>query len=253
MSEKVEKKETKKEVKTKETKPAKKEHKEKIVVDSTKENTKEKAAFVKKQSPFAKYKLFNKWSFNDVVVSDLSLINYINLDPVIIPHSFGTKSQKKFGKANINIVERLINKAMRSGQGKRKLSGKYIRGRNGCGKKLQVMQIVEDAFDLIEKQTKQNPIQVLVTAIENTAPREDVTRIKRGGIAYSLAVDVSPMKRLDEAVKNLALAGFGNSYKSTTDAPKALADEIIAAAANDAKSLGIKRRDEVERIAKASR
>lgn len=219
---------------------------------ATKEEVK-KPIFVKKQSPFKDYKLFNKWNFSEVVISDPSLMNYINLDPVIIPHSFGTKSQKKFGKANINIVERLINKAMRSGQGKRKLSGKYIRGRNGCGKKLQVMQIVEDAFTQVEQQTKKNPIQVLVTAVEFSAPREDVTRVKKGGIAYTLAVDVSPMKRLDEAIKNIALAGFGNSYRTSISASKALADEIIAASNNDNKSVAIKRRDEVERIAKSSR
>jgi small subunit ribosomal protein S7 len=209
--------------------------------------------FVKKVTPFDDYKLFNKWAFKDVVVSDLSLVSYINLDPVIIPHSFGRKSQGRFAKMNINIVERLINKAMRSGQGKRKLSGRYIRGRNGCGKKLQVMQIVEDAFTLVEEKTKTNPIQVLIQAIQNSAPREDVTRMKRGGVAYSIAVDVSPLKRLDAAIKNLALAGFGNSFNNKTEASVALAEEIISASKNDIKSIAIKRRDEVERIAKASR
>ncbi|MDD3159673.1 MAG: 30S ribosomal protein S7 [Candidatus ainarchaeum sp.] len=209
--------------------------------------------FVKKKSPFADYKLFNKWSFDEVVVTDPSLMKYINLDPVIIPHSFGRKSQGRFAKININVVERLINKSMRSGQGKRKLSGKFMRGRNGCGKKLQTMQIVEDAFAIVAEKSKENPIQMLVRAVENSAPREDVTRVRRGGVIYSLAVDVSPMKRLDEAIKNIALAGFGNSYRSRTEASEALAEEIISAAANDNKSLAIKRRDEVERVAKASR
>ncbi|MFA5763804.1 MAG: 30S ribosomal protein S7 [archaeon] len=197
--------------------------------------------------------MFNKWSSKDVIVTDLSLVSYINLDPVIIPHSFGRKSQGRFAKMNINVVERLINKAMRSGQGKRKLSGRYIRGRNGCGKKLQVMQIVQDAFTIVEQKTKQNPIQVLIQAIENSAPREDVTRMKRGGVAYSIAVDVSPLKRLDAAIKNIALAGFGNSFNTKTEAHEALAEEIISASKNDIKSIAIKRRDEVERIAKASR
>jgi len=142
---------------------------------------------------------------------------------------------------------------MRSGQGKRKLSGKYIRGRGSCGKKMQALQIVERAFDIIEKKTKKNPIQVLVDAVENSAPREDITRIKRGGVAYSLAVDVSPIKRLDEALKNLALAGFGNSFNKKVSAEEALAEEIIAAAAGDMKSSALKRREEVERVAKASR
>ena len=209
--------------------------------------------FVKKVSQFSEYKLFNKWSMSDVYVTDPSLAKYINLDPIIVPHTFGRKTQGRFAKANLNIVERLINKSMRSGQGKRKLSGKFIRGRGSCGKKVQAMQIVERAFEIVEKQTKKNPIQVLVNAIENAAPREDITRIKRGGVAYSLAVDVSPMKRLDEAVKNIALAAFGNSFNKKVSAESAMADEIIAAANNDIKSSAIKRKDEVERIAKASR
>lgn len=213
----------------------------------------EKSVFVKKRLQFADYKLFNKWSFEDVVVSDLSLIKYINLNPVVVPHSFGRKTRGRFERQNLNIVERLINKLMRSGQGKRKLSGKYIRGRGSCGKKIEAVTIVEKAFEIIEKQTKQNPIQVLVKAIENSAPREDITRIKRGGVAYSLAVDLAPMKRLDEAVKNLALGGFGASFNKKVSAEQALADELIAAANNDIKSTSIKRKDEVERIAKASR
>jgi len=212
-----------------------------------------KPFFIKKKSQFSDYKLFNKWSFSDVIITDPSLVKYMNIDPIVIPHSFGRKTQGRFEKANLNVVERLVNKIMRSGQGKRKLSGKFIRGRGSCGKKMEAIQIVEGAFDIIEKQKKQNPIQVLVKAIENSAPREDVTRIKRGGVAYSLAVDVSPLKRLDESIKNIALGGFGGSFNKKVSASQALAEEIIAASANDIKSSAIKRKDEVERIAKASR
>jgi small subunit ribosomal protein S7 len=213
----------------------------------------EKTIIVKKKSQFAKHKLFNRWSFDEVVISDPSQVNYVNLEPMIVPHSFGRKSRGRFAKKNINVVERLANKMMRSGQGKRKLSGKYIRGRNGCGKKVQVLQIVEGAFEIVETKTKKNPIQVLVDAISNATPHEDVTRVKKGGVAYSVAVDVSPMKGLDESLKNIALAGFGNSFNKKTTAEEALAEEIIAAAANDVKSLAVKRKDEVERIAKSSR
>lgn len=212
-----------------------------------------KPFFVKKKSQFSDYKLFNRWSFADVIISDPSMVRYVNLDPIIIPHSFGRKTRGRFEKANVNIVERLVNKLMRSGQGKRKLSGKFIRGRGSCGKKMEAIDIVENAFDLIEKQTKQNPIQVYVRAVENSAPREDVTRVKKGGVAYTLAVDVSPLKRLDEAIKNIALGGFGGSFNKKISASAALADEIIAASNNEIKSSSIKRKDEVERIAKASR
>ena len=142
---------------------------------------------------------------------------------------------------------------MRSGQGKKKMSGKYIRGRNGCGKKLQAMKIVENAFDIINKRTKENPIQVLVKAIENAGPREDTTRIKKGGISYTVSVDVSPMKKVDEALKNISLAAFSQSFDRKVKAEEALATELIAAAKEDTSSFSVKRRDEVERIAKSSR
>ncbi len=207
----------------------------------------------KRDDSFSNKKLFGKWGFMEVKVNDISLAKYINLGSITIPHTFGRKTRGKFEKQNLNIVERLVNKLMKSGQGKRKMSGKYVRGRYGCGKKIQAMHTVEDAFTIVESKTNQNPIQVLVKALENSAPREDVTRVKKGGIAYAVAVDVSPMKRLDEAIKNIALATFVNSFKNKKTGAEALAEELIAAGENDMKSASVKRRNEVERIAKASR
>ena len=198
-------------------------------------------------------KIFDKWDVSGVKIEDPSLANHVSLDTRIVLHSFGRGTRKKFEKSKVNIVERLINKMMRSGQGKKKLSGKYIRNRNGCGKKLQAMEIVEGALEIVEKKTNQNPIQVLIQAIENSGPREDTTRLKRGGVSYALAVDVAPMKKVDESLKNLALATFASSFKKKKSAEAALAEEIIAAAKGENTSYGIKRRDEVERIAKASR
>src|SRR3989338_7244014 len=158
--------------------------------------------------------LFGRWDTKDVKISDIGLSKYLNMDARVVPHTFGKISRNPLKKANVNLVERLANKIMRSGQGKRKLSGKYVRGRGSCGKKLQALEIVETAFEKIERQTKENPVQTLVRAIENAAPREDVTRIKRGGISYAQAVDIAPLKRVDESLKNLALAGFGNSFNN---------------------------------------
>lgn len=196
---------------------------------------------------------FGKWDSAEVKIADVGLARYINLETKIVPHSFGRKAKKRFDKGSIDIVERLINKIMRSGQGKRKLSGKYIRGRGGCGKKLQAIEIIENAFEIIERRTKENPLQVLVKAIENAAPREDVTRVKKGGIIYSQAVDVAPLKRVDESLKNIAIAAFASSFNKKKGASDALAEELILASKEDSKSFSVKRRDEVERIAKASR
>ncbi|AJF60332.1 MAG: 30S ribosomal protein S7 [Candidatus Diapherotrites archaeon] len=197
--------------------------------------------------------VFGKYETNEVQLADSTLGNYINLETKKFPHTFGRLAKKRFSKAEISIVERLVNKVMRSGQGKRKLSGKYIRGRGGTGKKIQAMQIVERAFDIVAKETKQNPIQVLVKAIENAGAREDITRIKRGGISYTVSVDVAPLKRVDESLKNIALAAFASSFNKKVSAEEALARELILASKEDNASFSIKRRDEVERIAKSSR
>ncbi|HZX20618.1 MAG TPA: 30S ribosomal protein S7 [archaeon] len=197
--------------------------------------------------------VFGKWDTSGVQIKDPSLAKYVSLESKKIPHTFGKQTRKRFAKGKLSIVERLINKIMRSGQGKRKLSGKYIRGRGSCGKKLQAMHIVENAFEIIEKKTNKNPIQVLIDGIQFAGPREDITRIKRGGVSYSVSVDVAPLKKVDESLKNLALAAFSGSFNKKTSASEALAAELIAASNEDNASFSVKRRDEVERIAKASR
>ena len=197
--------------------------------------------------------VFGKWDPSEVTIRDPSLMRYVSMKGKEIPHTFGKGTRHRFEKGSLNIVERLINKTMRSGQGKRKLSGKYIRGRNGCGKKIQAMHIVEGAFDIVEKRTSKNPLQVLIDAIQNAGPREDTTRIQKGGDSYTVSVDVAPLKKVDESLKNLALATFSGSFKTKTSASEALAKELIAAASEDNTSFSIKRRDEMERIAKASR
>lgn len=197
--------------------------------------------------------LFGRYDTSQVKVRDIGLKRYINLSPKTVPHTFGRHVHQPFKKDSVNIVERLVNKVMRSGQGKRKLSGKYIRGRGVTGNKLQALRIVRDAFAYIQAETGENPVQVLVQAIENAAPREDTTRLRRGGISYAQAVDVAPLRRLDDALKNLALAGFAHSFNNPKPAAVALAEELILASREDPKSMAVRRRNEVERIAKSSR
>jgi small subunit ribosomal protein S7 len=198
-------------------------------------------------------KLFNKWETTGIDFKDLGLKKYVCLDSRIVPHSFGNTNKESSRKSKILVIERLINKMMRSGQGKKKLSGKYIRHRLGTGKKEQTIKQVEEAFDYIHKVTKENPVQVLIRAIENSSPREDITKLQKGGITYTQAVDVAPIKRLDEALKNLALASFKNTYNCKLEPSKAIAEEIILASKNDSKSYAVKRKDEIERIAQGSR
>jgi small subunit ribosomal protein S7 len=114
-------------------------------------------------------------------------------------------------------------------------------------------QITRDAFDQIHSQTDENPIQILVQAVENGAPREETVRLKYGGISVPKAVDVSPQRRVDQALKFLAEGVKGDSFKTEADASEALARQLIGAANNDVGTYAVNQKEEKERVAAAAR
>jgi small subunit ribosomal protein S7 len=178
--------------------------------------------------------LFGKWSFA-VEVKDLGLQRYVSVDPVTIPHSMGRHEHRKFHKSRVNIVERLINNMMRPGQ--------------NAGKKVRAINNVKNAFEIIHLQTEQNPVQILVNAVENSAPCEDTTRISYGGIAYQQAVDISPQRRVDIALRLIAEGARKAAFGNPKPFEECLSDEIVAAANRDTKSYAVQKRNEMERIA----
>lgn len=194
--------------------------------------------------------MFGKWDTSEVEVRDPGLKGYINLKPIILPHSSGRYAKKPFGKSEIPIVERLINRMMVTGhEGKKH---KRPSGRN-TGKKHKSYNIVREAFEIIEKKMKKNPIQILVDALANASPREETTRIRYGGIAYHQAVDVSPQRRLDIALRFITVGAAKAAFKSKKSIAQCLAEEIIAVANYDTKCFTISKKEERERIAKSSR
>ncbi|MGC8935885.1 MAG: 30S ribosomal protein S7 [Candidatus Methanomethylicaceae archaeon] len=184
-------------------------------------------------------KLFGKWDTSNVQIRDLGLKAYISLTPMLIPHSCGRHEHKRFGKARVNIVERLTNRIMRP-------------GKNG-GKKALALSIVDNALELVYLKTGENPIQVLVRAIENSAPREEVTRISYGGVTYPQSVDSSPQRRVDLALRFITDAARNSAFGSNKPIEECLADEIVLAASNDPKSYAVQKREEIERIAISAR
>ncbi|MFH1821662.1 MAG: 30S ribosomal protein S7 [Methanobacteriota archaeon] len=199
------------------------------------------------------FKYFGEWEAENIVMKDPGMKLYVRLDPPLVLHSGGKHASKQFGKANVPIVERLMNKIMRSGPGSRKLGGRTIRGAGATGKKHKAYNIVHESFKIIAKRTNKNPVQVLIDAIQNSAPREETTRISYGGIAYYIAVDSSPQRRLDIALKNLAAGAFSAAFSRKKNVVDCLADELELAANNDTKSFAVARKEEMERIARGAR
>src|SRR5512134_3573166 len=101
-------------------------------------------------------RLFQKWSFKEIAVKDIGLQRYLNLTPMVAPHSMGRHEHQRFRKAKVNIVERLINGLMRSGK--------------NSDKKNKATNIVKETFEINNIRTGKNPIEVLVQAVENSSP-----------------------------------------------------------------------------------
>lgn len=192
-----------------------------------------------KQQEEKEIKFFEKWSYKDVQVKDLGLQGYISLKPLVVPHSMGRHEHARFRKANVNIVERLVNNLMRPGK--------------NAGKKAKAMNIVKHAFEIIHLRTGKNPIEVLVRAVENSAPCEDTTRISYGGIVYHLSVDIAPQRRVDLALRNICEGARQASINNPRSIEECLAEELILAANHDMKSYAVSKRHETERVAQASR
>lgn len=193
---------------------------------------------------------FNKWSVDGISVEDPGLQAYVNLDPRIVPRSGAKHAGNRFHKSRMFIVERLMNKLMVPGHKGKK---HYRSSGHVTGKSNLVYDLVESALTIVEQRTKKNPIAVLVKAIENAAPREEIVSIEYGGARYPKAVDCAPQRRVDIVLRYFVQGAYDKSFAKKTSAEKALADEIIAAYNLDPKSLAISKKGEVERQCDSSR
>lgn len=183
--------------------------------------------------------LFGKYDLSEVTVNDGGLAKYIDLTPTNVPHSGGKHANRWFGKSKLSIVERLINNMMRT--------------EDFTGKKLKAYRAVSEAFDIINARTKKNPAQVLVEALENAAPREEVTRLQFGGISVPKAVDVAPQRRLDIALRNVSKGAVKASFKNKKAIANCIADELILASKGEMTSFSVSKKEEIERVAQSAR
>lgn len=183
--------------------------------------------------------VFGLYDASEVTCRDPGLAPYINLTTVGIPHSGGRHANAWFGKSKLSVVERYINKLMRS--------GKYT------GKKQSAMKAVEDAFASMHEKSGENPLQAFVDAICYAAPMEEITRIKFGAVSQPKAVDSAPSRRLDVALRNLAAGAASGTHKSKRTLTQCIINELTKASNGDVTSYAVGKKEEVERIAASAR
>lgn len=193
-------------------------------------------------------KIFNLYETEGIKVNDKGLEKYLSFESRLMIKSRG-RNRGKFARAKTNIIERLINELSVPGhRGKKhkimtRVSGKYT----------QQTKVVIEAFNLIIERTKENPIQIFIKAIENGAPRDEVTAIEYGGARYPQAVDCAPTRRISLALRNMIHGAQDKSFNKKVKLSEALANEIIAASNNSNESVAVTKRIETEKQADSAR
>jgi len=193
-------------------------------------------------------KVFGIFDTDNIQVTDQGLQKYINLDPKLLVKTHG-RARERFSKTKVHIVERLMNKmAVPGHRGKKhkiitRVSGKYN----------QHAKVMIETLKIIRERTKENPIQILVKAIENAAPHDEITTIEYGGARYPQAVDVAPQRRIDVALKHMVHGAFDKCFHKKIKIAETLANEIIAAANNSNDSFAVKKKTEIEKQADSAR
>jgi small subunit ribosomal protein S7 len=195
------------------------------------------------------FKIFDLYDLSEIKVTEPGLKAVINLEPKLILKSCG-RNVVKHGQTRVNVVERLMNKL--SAAGHRGKKHKIEKG-NSSGKYSKNMRIVLDAFEMIQKKTGKNPVEVLIRAIENAAPRDEVTIIEYGGARYPQAVDVSPLRRVNLVLKYLAHGASDKAFNKKKTYAQGLAEEIMMAADANMESFCMKKKNESEKQADSAR
>ncbi|MBI4116310.1 30S ribosomal protein S7 [Candidatus Pacearchaeota archaeon] len=201
------------------------------------------------QKTLPKFKIFDLYDLSEVSVEDPGLKSVINLEPKLVLKSYGRNVQK-MGQTKVNVVERLMNKLAVAGHRGRKhkleigeVTGKYTKN----------MNIILKALKIVAEKTGKNPVQVLIKAIENSAPRDEVTVIEYGGARYPQAVDVAPLRRVNLALKHIIHGASDKAFGKKKNIVQALAEEIILAHENNGDSFAVRKRNEAEKQADSAR
>mgnify|MGYP001596417680 CR=1 FL=1 len=195
------------------------------------------------------FKIFDLYETNGIQIKDIGLKDVINLSPKLALKSHGRNFQK-FGQIKVNIVERLINKVGVAGHRGKK--HKLMIG-TSTGKYSKNARTVLAAFELIAKKTGKNPVEVLITAVENSSPRDEITVIEYGGARYPQAVDVSPLRRVNITLKHIIHGASEKAFGKKKNLAQALAEEIMLAADKNQESFAMRKKNESEKQADSAR
>ena len=131
---------------------------------------------------------------------------------------------------NSKLVTRLINKIMLD------------------GKKGVAQNILYNAFDIVEKKTGSQPMEVFEKALDNVMPELELKLRRVGGANYQVPVEVKPDRAQALAFRWLAqYARLRNGHSMAEN----LANEIIDA--SNGTGASVKKKDDTHKMAEANK
>ncbi len=195
------------------------------------------------------FKIFDLYDISNIEVKDPAMEPYVCLTPKLLLKNQGRVTDK-LRSTKINVVERLASRLAVPGHvGK---EHKIITSWSS-GKYEHNMQTVLKAFAIIQEKTGRNPVQVFVEAIENGSPRDEITIIESAGARYPQAVDCSPIRRVNLAIRWMVQGAYNKSFGKKTKMADALANEIILASKGNLESFTARKKTEAEAQADGAR
>lgn len=116
------------------------------------------------------------------------------------------------------------------------------------GKKSVAERVVYRALDIVQRETKAEPISVFEKAIENASPLVEVSSKRVGGASYQIPREVRPERKFMLASRWIIAASRGKKGKGMSEK---LAEELMAAYKNEGSA--IKKKQDIHRMAEANR
>jgi small subunit ribosomal protein S7 len=118
----------------------------------------------------------------------------------------------------------------------------------GGGKKSVALGIVYGALAHVKEKMGQEPLEVLIRAIDNVKPKVEVKSRRVGGVTYQVPIEVDSSRQLGLALR--WIIQFAQARKGVP-MRRALALEIMDA--HNEQGNAIKKRDEVLKMAQANK
>src|SRR5439155_21275263 len=116
------------------------------------------------------------------------------------------------------------------------------------GKKGLAERIVYTALDGVERQTRQNPIDIFEQAMRNVTPVLEVKPRRVGGATYQVPVEIRSERRVSLAMRWLIGSARARTGRSMAEK---LSNELMDAAQGQGAT--IKKREDTHRMAEANK